>query len=151
MNTISRRCRYGLRALYLLTTEYQRGPISSARIAREENISRKFLEAILLQMRNKGIVESQQGKKGGYYLSSPPDQITFGAIVRAIDGPLETLPCIRKENPKRCPDCADLKNCETRTAMLEVKNALANVLDGMTLSELCKQRVADSIILNYDI
>lgn len=151
MNTISQRCRYGLRALYVLTTEYQRGPISSGQIAKREGISRKFLEAIMVQMRNNGLVESVQGKHGGYSLSLSPEQITLGTVVRAIDGPLETLPCIYDEHPRQCAECPNIETCETRAAMLEVRDALATVLDRITLSELCERRIAESLILTYDI
>lgn len=151
MITLSRKCRYGLRALYLLTSEYKSGPISSARIAQSEKLPQKFLEAIMVQMRNSGIVESLQGKNGGYYLSSAPDEITLGAVVRALDGPLETLPCVNGMIPHACLDCPDVSTCKTRSLMLEVRNAIAEVLDHTTLADLCKDQPARPEMLTYEI
>jgi len=139
MRTLSRRCKYALRALYCLTREYDRGFVSAAVIAREQASPRKFLEAILSQARHAGLVDSREGKSGGYYLALPPASITIGSIIRAIDGPLAPLPCVSETAYRRCPECVDEDRCETRFVMKRVRDAMAAVLDEVTLSDLTKE------------
>ena len=150
MQTLSKRCRYGLRALYHLTREYGRGAVPISQIAAQENIPHKFLEAILLQLRNRGIVESQKGKKGGYYLAARPDAITMGSIIRAIDGPLAPLPCASETAFRRCPECADEQSCETRILMKEVRDAIVAILDQKTLAQVCEGSLKEGV-LRFDI
>jgi len=133
MRTLSRRCKYALRALYCLTREYDHGFVSAAVIAREEAIPRKFLEAILSQAHHAGLVDSREGKGGGYYLALSPASITIGSVIRAIDGPLSETAY------RRCPECVDESRCETRFVMKQVRDAMAAVLDQVTLSDLMKE------------
>lgn len=142
MKTLSRKCKYALRALYCLTREYNRGPVSAATIADREQIPRKFLEAILLQSRHAGLVDSRQGKSGGYYLALPPSSITIGSVIRAIDGPLAPLPCVSETAYRRCAECVDENRCETRFVMKQVRDVIAGVLDAVTLTDLAKQSEA---------
>jgi Rrf2 family protein len=139
LKTLSRKCKYALRALYCLTREYERGLVSAAAIADRERIPRKFLEAILLQARHAGLVDSRQGKNGGYYLALPPASITIGSVIRAIDGPLAPLPCVSESAYRRCAECVDETRCETRFVMKQVRDAIADVLDDVTLSDLTRQ------------
>ena len=139
MRTLSRKCKYALRALYCLTLEYERGPISTAEISHREQIPRKFLEAILAQARRAGLVDSRQGKGGGYTLASSPASITIGAVVRAIDGPLSPLPCASETAYRRCTECADESACRTRLVMKQVRDAIAGVLDRVTLLDLTQR------------
>jgi len=139
MRTLSRKCKYALRALYCLTREYDHGFVSAAVIAREEAIPRKFLEAILSQAHHAGLVDSREGKGGGYYLALSPASITIGSVIRAIDGPLAPLPCVSETAYRRCPECVDESRCETRFVMKQVRDAMAAVLDQVTLSDLMKE------------
>jgi Rrf2 family protein len=150
VQTLSKRCRYGLRALYALTREYGRGPVPIAHIAAQENIPHKFLEAILLQLKNRGIVDSQKGKKGGYRLAARPEAITIGSIIRAIDGPLAPLPCASETAFRRCSECVDVHNCETRLVMKEVRDAIAAILDRRSLAQVCERNLKEGV-LQYDI
>ena len=93
MTNLSRKARYALKALYALTADEARGPVLIADLAERENIPRKFLEAILLELKNAGILKSKKGKGGGYALARSADQITMGQIIRVIDGPLAPIPC----------------------------------------------------------
>lgn len=136
MNQLSRRCKYALRALYRLNRDYSNGLTAIVEIAEGEKIPRKFLEAILLQLRNAGIVESQLGKNGGYRLARPPLAITIGSVVRAVDGPIAPLPCVGERGARACEECHG-RRCETRAIMCQVRDAIAGVLDGTTLAEAC--------------
>lgn len=136
--------------MYCLTREYERTSMAAAAIANEERIPRKFLEAILVQLRNSGIVESKQGKHGGYALARHPEQITLGAIIRVIDGPLAPLPCASETAYRRCLECADPMRCETRMVMKEVRDAVAHILDKTTLHQACA-RSSDLVHFDYGI
>jgi len=137
LRTLSRKSKYALRALYRLTREYANGPLLIAQVAKQERIPRKFLEAILVQLRNGGIVRSRKGRGGGYALAAPPDQVTIGAILRVIDGPLAPLPCASETAFRLCSECPGDRPCETRLIMREVRDAIAGILDHTTLASLC--------------
>jgi Rrf2 family protein len=139
LKTLSKKAKYGLRALYALTRQYGQGPVLISTLADQESIPKKFLETILLELRNRGIVASRKGPGGGYYLSKAPEQITIGSIVRMIDGPLAPLPCASETAYRRCEECIDEQTCETRVLMKQVRDATARILDGTTLAEVCRQ------------
>jgi Rrf2 family protein len=146
---LSRRCKYALRALYRLNRNYAVGPLAVIEIAERDRIPRKFLEAILVQLRNAGIVASQMGKRGGYRLAKHPENITIGAIIRAMDGPLTPMPCVSDKPARTCDECVALAVCETHLIMKQVRDAMAEVLDHTTLAQACEQR--HSTILTYEI
>ena len=93
MRTISKRTQYALKAMLALASRYRQGPILIGALAHEESIPVKFLEAILLDIKSRGLLESKMGRKGGYYLNRPPSAVTIGSIIRAVEGPLAPLPC----------------------------------------------------------
>jgi len=93
------------------------------------NILRKFLEAILLELRNGGILQSRKGKEGGYLLDRSPDTIIFGKIMRFIDGSFAGVSCIRQDSYARCDDCPDEKTCVIRCVMKQVRDATAQIVD----------------------
>lgn len=149
MNQLSRRCRYALRALYRLNREYSTRLIPVVEIAESEKIPRKFLETILVQLRNAGIVESQLGKKGGYRLAKSPRRITIGAVIRVVDGPIAPLPCVRETGAQICKECTG-QRCETRIIMGQVRDAITGVLDHTTLAEACARSDAQHELI-YNI
>lgn len=149
MNQLSQRCKYALRALYLLNRQYSVRLLSVVEIAEKERIPRKFLEAILVQLRNAGIVESQLGKKGGYRLAKPPAAITIGSVIRVLDGPIAPLPCAREKGTQICKECVG-QRCETRMIMWEVRQAIVGVLDHTTLVDACAKRDSEHA-LTFDI
>lgn len=110
-----------------------------ATLAREERIPVKFLEQILLQMRDAGLLESKKGKGGGYRLSSPPSEITVGRVIRTIEGPLALLPCASETAFRRCDECADETQCGTRFVMRQVRDATAEILDQTTLADVVRE------------
>ncbi len=136
MRTISKRTKYALRALYSLTRQYGGGPVLIATLAREERIPLKFLEAILLELKTHGIVDSRKGRHGGYRLNGSPSQITIGRVVRVLEGPLAPLPCASETAFRPCEECEDAQRCGTRIVMKEVRDAIAAILDGTTLADV---------------
>ncbi|MBK9167141.1 MAG: Rrf2 family transcriptional regulator [Bryobacterales bacterium] len=139
MKTLSRKAQYGLRALYALTRNYGRGPMLIATLSEQESIPKKFLEAILLELRNRGLVDSKKGRGGGYALAQPPEKIMLGTVVRIIDGPLAPLPCASETAYRRCDECPDERLCETRLVMKQVRDATARILDTTSLAQVCRE------------
>lgn len=131
MTTLTRKCQYALRALYFLADEYGKGPIHSPLISARVNAPSAFLQAILCELRNAGIVGSRRGPQGGFYLRVPPDRITVGSIVRIVDGPLTALPC--RGEGRCCTDCPRPDACQTQSLMRGIHEAVACVLDRTTL------------------
>ena len=139
MTNLSRKARYALRALYALAADEARGPVLIAELAEREKIPRKFLEAILLELKNAGVLRSKKGKGGGYALARPSERITIGEVVRIIDGPLAPIPCASERNFVRCEECTDETTCGTRQVMKKVRDAIAAILDSTTLADVRAQ------------
>jgi Rrf2 family protein len=139
MTSLSRKARYALRALYALAADGERGPVLIADLAERERIPRKFLEAILLELRNAGILQSKKGKGGGYSLAKAPEQITLGQVIRLVDGPLAPVPCVSERAYVRCQECVDEATCGTRLVMKRVRDAIAGILDQTTLAQVQQQ------------
>ncbi len=120
---LTNRAKYAIKALLFLAGRFGQGPVQAQVIADEEQIPYKFLEVILLQLRNQGIIHSKVGKGGGHELARAPEDITLLTIVRAIDGPVAPLPCLSKTAYARCDDCPDEKHCGTRQLLSHVHEA----------------------------
>ena len=133
---LSKRAKYGIRALVYLAQLQGQGPIRIRDICETLDLPRKFLEAILLDLRNEGILQSRMGKEGGYYMERSPDTITLGRIIRFIDGPLAAVPCVSQTAYARCDDCPDEKQCVIRWIMKDVRDSTAKILDQTTLDQL---------------
>ena len=136
---LSKKSKYALKALTILAKEYGQGPVLISDIAQREEISRKFLEIILLELKNAGILQSRKGKGGGYSLGRPPRQISLGHVIRVLDGPLAPLPCVSKTAYVRCRECRDERTCGIRMVMKQVRDATAQILDSTTLEDMLKQ------------
>jgi Rrf2 family protein len=131
---LSNKGKYGLKALmHLARVE---GPSLAAEIASQNQIPRKFLDAILLELRNAGILNSKKGKGGGYHLARPADRITVGQIIRILDGPLAPIACASRTAYRKCADCPDEEACEVRDLMLDVRDSMALILDRTSISAL---------------
>ncbi|NLH81726.1 MAG: Rrf2 family transcriptional regulator [Phyllobacteriaceae bacterium] len=128
--------KYGLKAMVYLARLDSGLTAQSAEIAAAEHISKKFLDAILLDLRNAGFVRSKKGPGGGYGLGRDASEITVGAIVRSLDGPLAPIACASRTVYQPCNDCDDLASCAVRLTMLKVRDAMAKVLDNLTLAEM---------------
>jgi Rrf2 family protein len=136
---LSKKSKYALKALTILAKEYGQGPVLISDIAQREEISRKFLEIILLELKNAGILQSRKGKGGGYSLGRPPKQISLGHVIRVLDGPLAPLPCVSRTAYVRCRECRDERTCGIRMVMKQVRDATAQILDSTTLEDMLKQ------------
>ena len=135
---LSQKARYGLKALIHLAQYPAGAGVRIADIAEAETIPRKFLDAILLELKHAGFVASRIGRAGGYRLAMAPHDIAIGQVIRTLDGPLAPLPCASRTAYRPCPDCKDVENCLVRQAMLEARDAMANVLDPLSLHDLCR-------------
>jgi Rrf2 family protein len=135
---LSRRSKYGLKALLALAQRRDRAPVLIAELSDNDAIPRKFLEAILLELKRHGLVQSKKGKGGGYFLGRRPADITFGEVIRVLDGPLAAVPCVSQMAYMKCADCVDEATCGIRFAMKEVRDATARILDNTTLADVNK-------------
>ena len=131
---LSRKSKYGLKALLALAREAGKGPVLISELARRDAIPKKFLEAILLELKHHGVVESRKGKGGGYFLRRKPAEITFGEVIRVLDGPLAAVPCVSQMAYMKCVECVDEQTCGVRLAMKAVRDATAEILDHTTLA-----------------
>lgn len=135
---LSQRTRYAIRALLHLGDHYGEGPIQLSEIAEKQNIPGKFLTVILSEMKRAGFVDTMRGKEGGYWLSRPPTEITYGDIVRATRGSLALVPCAARLAYAPCENCVDEEGCRLRAVMLTVRDETANILDRLSLAETAK-------------
>lgn len=131
---LSMKCKYALNALVVLAAEGTKMPSSA--IAQKARVPAKFLEAILTDLRKADALTSERGAHGGHKLKGAPEKIMIGHVVRAMDGMLAPIPCASTFYYKKCDDCVDEKICVIRHAMTEVRNKIADVLDGMSLEDL---------------
>jgi len=132
---LTKKGKYGLKALVYLA-QLPPGQLAFVNdIASSNNIPKKFLDAILAELRNAGFVQSRKGKDGGYRLARLPAEIKVGHVVRVLDGPLAPIPCASRTRYERCEDC-DEATCQVRHMMLEVRHAMAEVLDNRSLAEM---------------
>lgn len=137
---LSQKAKYALRALLVMAASPDSEPLHIGDIAESEGISRKFLEAILLELRKHGVLTSRRGAGGGYRLARPADQIFFGEVIRIVDGPLAPLPCASVTAFNECADCPAPDRCEIRWLMQRVRDAVAGVLDNCTLADALGKR-----------
>ena len=151
---ISSRAKYATRALLELASRYDTGPVLIHDIAAAQNIPVRFLEQILLQLKTEGFVTSRKGPGGGYLLASPPENITLGAVVRYIEGPLAPISCVSVTQYEAC-GCPDPDACGLRQAFKGARDALANVLDRTTYADILRlqteQKSRQASILDYVI
>lgn len=147
---LSSKAKYGLKAMVYLTRHMEEGSVLIAEIAEAENIPKKFLDAILLELKNRGFLSSKKGKGGGYTLAKSPEQIMVGDIVRVLDGPLAPVPCVSRTAYRRCVDCVDETTCAIRAVMGEVRDAIAGILDRTSLADMALHKRLDPILM-YDI
>lgn len=138
---LSKKAKYAIKALKALAEVYGKGPVLIAQIAAQESIPKKFLETILLDLRDHGLLQSQKGKGGGYQLRVEPERVNLAQIVRIIDGPIAPTPCVSLNFYVRCDDCTDEETCSIRPIMLRVRDANLAVYEQTTLRMLVGKRV----------
>ena len=134
---LSKRGEYALRALidFGVAQTVGRPLLQVSELADKEGLPVKFLEQILMQLKAAGYLESRRGKHGGYLLARPPENISIGQVARLIDGPLAPIACVSQTAYERC-SCPDEEHCGLRMLMLDVRNAIANILDRFTLADV---------------
>ena len=134
---LSKRGEYALRSLINLgiAAKVGRSLVRVTELAKAEDLPVKFLEQVMQQLREAGYVQSVRGKHGGYRLGKPAAQITIGSVVRLIDGPLAPIGCVSQTAYEPC-NCPDEAHCGLRMLMLDVRNAIAAILDRYTLADV---------------
>ncbi|WP_136466257.1 RrF2 family transcriptional regulator [Flagellimonas onchidii] len=133
---LSKKTKYGLKALTYLASLESREPVQIAEIAKHENISQKFLESILLTLRRNGFLGSKKGKGGGYYLIKEPKDILMTAVMRVLEGPIAMVPCVSLNFYEKCADCPDENKCSVNKLMLQVRDSALEVYRNNTLADL---------------
>jgi len=136
---LTKKGKYALFAVLHLARKYGDEPIRISELAQEERIPQKFLEAILLELKKQGFLLSKKGKGGGYVLRASPDQITVGEVIRAIEGPIAPVPCVARTTNEKCPECKPDEVCGIRLLMKDVRDAISEVLDNTTLTDVLKR------------
>ena len=132
---ISTKSTYGIRAMFELALYHNHGPVSVAYVSEKENISVPYLEQLLNKLRRKGLVKSIRGPKGGYVLAKNPREISIGDIVHALDGEITPVHCIASKSLSK--DCKIIDKCVTKAMWKRLKDTVDNMLDGVTLKDLC--------------
>jgi len=142
---LSKRGEYGLRAMITLAEPSPIGGVpimmSIKEISQREQISSKFLEQILLTLKNAGLLHSKMGVGGGYYLARPAREVTLGQIFRVLDGPVAPIKCVSQMAYESC-GCPDEETCGLRLAMSDVRNAIAAILDNTSLADITTRQVS---------
>jgi len=142
MYAISKKSKYGLRALLALARRYNQGPVLIAELSESQCIPKKFLELILLELRHKGILGSKKGKGGGYFLARVPGSISIGEIIRSLDGPLAPVSCVSQTAYRTCEECEDEATCGIRAVMQDVRDTTAQILDRESLADMLRREAS---------
>lgn len=135
---LSKKTKYGIKALTFIARQPGRKPVQTSEIAKSENISQKFLESILLDLRKSGFLGSKKGKGGGYYLIKDPEDIKMTAVIRVLEGPIAMIPCVSLNYYETCDDCPDERSCSVHKLMIQVRDSTLKVLGNNTLADLTK-------------
>ncbi|MDR9399293.1 Rrf2 family transcriptional regulator [Salibacter sp.] len=136
---LSKKAKYAINALVHLAKQYEKGPILISDISEQENIPQKFLESILLDLKNAGILSSKKGRGGGYYLIKTPEEVNLADVMRLFDGPIAFLPCVTYKYYERCEECIDEATCGIRQVFYEVRNETVEILKRSSLAAIIKK------------
>ncbi len=136
---LSKKSKYAIKALVALGKIYGQNPVQISRIAEEEKIPKKFLEQILLEMRNSGLLYSKKGAGGGYALSKNPKEINLVQVMRLTGGPIAQLPCVSLNFYQKCEECKDEETCGIRDTFMIVRDATLKVLLETTIADLIEK------------
>lgn len=141
---ISKKTKYGIKALSNLARRSKKDPVQIASISKEEQIPQKFLEAILLLLRKSGYLGSKKGKGGGYYLRKDPSEINMAEVFRILEGPIALVPCVSLNFYEPCDDCPDEEACSVNRLMIDVRDKTLGVLTNRTLKDIVRGSVKES-------
>jgi Rrf2 family protein len=137
---LSKKCKYAIHALIYLAEHYKQGPIHIQEISDKQHIPKKFLEAILLELRNAKILHSKKGKGGGYYLYKKPEEVNMMEIIRNMDGAIAMLPCVSLNYYEPCDECRNESSCGIRDTFIQVRDQTLKVLEKSTLAMIMKRQ-----------
>jgi Rrf2 family protein len=154
MNYISQKAKYAIKVLIALAKEDGTTLFHNNELAERERIPPKFLEIILRELRNAGVLHSRRGKGGGYSLAQHPSSITLGQVLRLIDGPQAPLPCLSRMSYRKCDECIDEQTCGIRLSMQIIYDATSRLLDSTTLTDIIRRAdvaQAGKTALSFDI
>ena len=138
---ISQKMKYALKALLVLADEAEKTKpeaLTIEEIAKRSGTPKRFLEHILLEVRNAGVIASTRGRSGGYSLIKKPSEVSISELLRTIDGPIAPLPCLSRRAYQRCEDCTDEATCRIRKVFAEVFWSYILILDSLTLDDMMK-------------
>lgn len=133
---LSKKTKYGIKALTFLARQENQNPVQIAEIAKSEHISIKFLESILLLLRHSGFLGAKKGKGGGYYLIKEPKEINMAHVYRILEGPIALLPCASHNFYEKCDDCTDEAACAVRRLMTEIRDNTLQILENNSLADI---------------
>lgn len=136
---LSKKTRYALKALVILGKNFGQAPMQISRIASEEHIPKKFLEQILLDLRNAGLLYSKKGAGGGYGLVKDPAEIHVAQVLRLTGGPIALLPCVSLNFYQKCDECISEETCGVRDVFLDVRNATLKILSETSIADLIRR------------
>ena len=137
---ISRKTKYGFKALCFLARRENNEPVQISVIAEEENISLKFLESILLTLKKAGFLGAKKGKGGGYYLLEETRNTPVASFYRVLEGPIAMVPCVSLNFYKKCEDCPDENLCSVHNLMIQVRDNTLSILENKTLNDFVKNQ-----------
>jgi len=135
---LSLRGEYALRSLIVLGQNFEKPLVRIQAISAQQNIPKRFLEQILNDLKSAGVVESKRGVAGGYRLAVSPDQIPLATVIRHIEGALAPVSCVSERFYEKC-SCPDEMKCGIRSVMKEVRDAVVQILERVTVAELCER------------
>lgn len=146
---ITTRTKYGIKALLVLAREYSRNKIVTIpAIAQAERIPLKYLESILLDLKNAGLLSSKRGPGGGYLLAHDPRAISLAQVIRELDGPIAPIRCVSAKASYTCDECQDPRTCSLRMVMQKVRDSMVLVLQNISLDDMV--RLSDQAAMEID-
>ena len=145
---LTHKAKYALKAILVLARKADEGPVMIGDLAKAASVPKKFLELILLELRNKGVLQSRRGKLGGYMLNVSPRKITVGDIVRMVDGPMAPVQCLSKTAYRRCSDCNEEGTCGVRLALKEAYEASLMIMEKTTVDDILNMMEASQGVEN---
>ena len=137
---LSKKTRYAIVALTRLAREYGKGPLQIREISETEKIPQSFLENILLEMKKAGILGSNLGKSGGYYLLKRPEDVSLAEVVRHFEGTISLMYCVSENSYRPCEFCKDENTCQIKKVFKEIRDSTNAILARTTLRELIKNK-----------
>jgi len=136
---LSKKTRYAIKALVVLGKNFGEAPMQISKIASDEHIPKKFLEQILLDLRNAGLLYSKKGAGGGYGLVKDPAEIFVVQVLRLTGGPVALLPCVSLNFYQKCDECSSEATCGVRDVFLEVRNATLKILSETSIADVIRR------------